>query len=126
MLFNSVEFILFLPLVFLLYWFVFKKKSKLNLVETFFSQIYINCQFHIITIVLILITQSLSDIVVYPYMVPFWLVFIMLVYDYRQLYGLKTWPVVWRILLISFLLILTYFILIIAVVVIIAIVGSLM
>ena len=50
----------------------------------------------------------------------------MLVYDYRQLYGLKTWSVVWRILLISFLLILTYLILIIAVVVIIAIVGSLM
>lgn len=113
-------------LVVLITWLVFKKKSKLNLVETFFSQIYINCQFHIITIVLILITQSLPDIVVYPYMVPFWLVFIMLIYDYRQLYGLKTWSVVWRILLISFLLILTYFILIIAVVVIIAIVGSLM
>ncbi|MBQ5466607.1 MAG: MBOAT family protein, partial [Muribaculaceae bacterium] len=31
MLFNSVEFILFLPLVFLLYWFVFKPRKMQNL-----------------------------------------------------------------------------------------------
>ena len=113
-------------LVVLITWLVFKKKSKLNLVETFFSQIYINCQFHIITIVLILITQNFPNIVVFPYMVPFWLVFIMLVYDYRQLYGLKTWSVMWRVLLITILLLIAYLLLFFLVLMIIAALSYIM
>ena len=31
MIFNSIEFVLFLPLVFLLYWFVFKNRSQQNI-----------------------------------------------------------------------------------------------
>ena len=89
-------------------WLIFKKKSDLNLVETFFSQIYINCQFHIITIVMMLLTQSMPSLSIYPYMVPDLLAYIVLIYDYKQLYGMKTWPIMWRIVVITILLVATY------------------
>lgn len=68
-------------------WIVFYKKGY-NLVETAFSQIYINCQFHLIAIVWILFTWQLPPSEFFPYFVPSNLAFIMLVYDYKQLYGL--------------------------------------
>ena len=38
--FNSIEFILFLPLVFLLYWFVFKSTRKQNLLIVVASYVF--------------------------------------------------------------------------------------
>ena len=40
MLFNSVDFAIFLPVVFLLYWFVFKKKETQNLLIAVASYIF--------------------------------------------------------------------------------------
>ena len=71
----------------------FSKVSNLNYVETFISQIYINCQFLIIAIVTMMFTWKIpesSDFV--PYMMEFGSITVPLVltYDFHQLYGL-TW-----------------------------------
>ena len=98
-------------------WIVFRKKGY-NLVETFFSQIYINCQFHIITIVCILIFMELPPTVVLPYYMPLAFTLILLIYDYRQLYGISLIESIWRTLLILFLVIAIYAIVFISVIVI--------
>jgi len=68
-------------------WVVFHNKGY-NLVETFFSQIYINCQMHLVAILWMLITWNLPPTFFLPYFVPAPLSVIVLVFDYKQLYGL--------------------------------------
>lgn len=91
-------------------WLVFRKKG-FNLVETFFSQIYINCQFDMIAIFLILITAELPPTVIMPYYLPLDIAFILLVFDYKQLYGLKIWGAIWRTALI-FIINITFYVII--------------
>lgn len=79
-------------------WLVFRDKG-FNLVETFFSQIYINCQIHLITLVLMLVTWNLPPTVFLPYYMPATLAVFILMIDYKQLYGLTVWQSVWRTLL---------------------------
>lgn len=110
-------------LLVLVTWFLFRKKSKMNLVETFFSQIYINCQFNIITLVLMLLFRFFYNGSVLPYMVPDLLAILVLLYDYRQLYGLKTWPTLWRILLLGVLMVTLYISLAILVLLIVAVIN---
>lgn len=69
-------------------WITFRKKGY-NLVETFFAQIYINCQFHLITIVWILVTFNLPPTYFLPYTVPLGIAVLVLIYDFKQLYGLR-------------------------------------
>ena len=89
-------------------WLVFRKreividkttKRSLNLVETFYSQIYINCQFQLLTLAMILFRCNIPAIDLFPYAVPDWLALIVLGYDFQQLYQLKVWGAVWRTLL---------------------------
>ena len=79
-------------------WLVFRDKG-FNLVETFFSQIYINCQIHLITLVLMLLIWNLPPTVFLPYYMPASLAVFILMIDYKQLYGLTVWQSVWRTLL---------------------------
>ncbi len=76
-------------------WLVFRKKGY-NLVETFFSQIYINCQIHLISLLWMLIAMELPPTVLLPYYTPITLAFFILIYDYKQLYGLTVWQSIWR------------------------------
>ena len=79
-------------------WIVFRKKGY-NLVETFFAQIYINCQFHLITILWIILTLDLPPTYFLPYSVPARLAALVLIYDFKQLYGLNLVSAIARTLL---------------------------
>ena len=71
----------------------FSKVSDFNYVETFISQIYINCQFLIIAIVTMLYTWRIPETTsIVPYMTDYTGITIPLVltYDFHQLYGV-TW-----------------------------------
>ena len=85
-------------------WIVFRRRG-LNLVETTFSQIYINCQMQLMAIVWVLVTGSIAQAGFLPYAIPSILALLLLYYDFRQLYGLPAWTTVWRLLL--FLLLVT-------------------
>ncbi len=88
-------------------WLVFRKKG-LNLVETFFSQIYINCQMHMMAIVWMLLTWDLPPTFLLPYYVPGAVAFIILIFDYKQLYELSFKQSLWRTLLFILLVLLIY------------------
>lgn len=88
-------------------WVVFHNRG-FNLVETFFSQIYINCQFHIITLVWMLIAHNLPPVVLLPYYVPFPIAVIVLIFDFKQLYGLTFKQSIWRTILFLLLLFTIY------------------
>ena len=103
-------------------WITFRKKG-FNLVETFFAQIYINCQMHMITIVWILLTLNLPPSYWLPYSLPTGLAVLILIYDYKQLYNLKLVSAIGRTLLfvimvavmyVIFLLLLLFIVLVIA------------
>ena len=103
-------------------WITFRKKG-FNLVETFFAQIYINCQMHMITIVWILLTLNLPPSYWLPYSLPTGLALLILIYDYKQLYNLKLVSAIGRTLLfvimvavmyVIFLLLLLFIVLVIA------------
>ena len=91
-------------------WIVFHKKGY-NLVETFFSQIYINCQFHLITMIWMLIVWDLPPTVFLPYYVPFTISFFVLIFDYKQLYGLTLIQSIWRTILFVLLVFVIYVVL---------------
>ena len=76
-------------------WIVFRDKGY-NIVETFFSQIYINCQFHVITLLWMLIAWELPPTVFLPYYIPGTIAFFVLIFDYKQLYGLTFKQSIWR------------------------------
>ena len=88
-------------------WIVFRKKGY-NLVETFFSQIYINCQMHIVALVWMLITWDLPPTVILPYYVPASLAFVVLIFDYKQLYGLTFMQSIWKTFLFVLLVLTIY------------------
>lgn len=97
-------------------WRVFHKAKRYNLAETFISQIYINCQFFILALVSILVSGQyfLDSSLPVPYMMDDAIVFLVLLYDYRQLYGLSVKSTLWRLLLMLFLLYVIIFTLILS------------
>ena len=90
-------------------WIVFRKKG-FNLVETFFSQIYINCQLHLVALLWMLITWDLPPTVFLPYYVPATLSFAILVFDYKQLYELTFKQSIWKTILFILLVFTVYII----------------
>ena len=88
-------------------WMVFRR-CGLNLVETTFSQIYINCQMQVVAIFWVLFTGTISAANLLPYAVPDIIALLLLFYDFRQLYHLKTWATIWRMLLMLLLVFLMY------------------
>lgn len=91
-------------------WIVFRR-HRLNLVETVFSQIYINCQMQLVAIAWVLLTGRISNADFLPYAVPDIVALLLLFYDFRQLYNLGIWATIWRMLL--FLLLTTLIVLIV-------------
>lgn len=92
----------------------FSKVSKYNYVETFISQIYINSQFLIIALVLILFTwQMPEDDGFSPYMIPLgsFIPPLVLAYDFHQLYGVKWKKALWKTVVVAFNLFILYVIL---------------
>lgn len=91
----------------------FRKVSDFNLVETFFSQIYINCQFHILAFVSMLLTWRILDhYSLFPYMVGFIPAPLILTYDFHQLYGITWKRALWKTIVVSINLLILYFIII--------------
>ncbi len=89
----------------------FSKVSKFNYVETFISQIYINSQFLIIALVMILFTwQMPEDDGFSPYMIPLgsFIPPLVLAYDFHQLYGVKWKKALWKTVVVAFNLIILY------------------
>ena len=105
-------------------WIVFRKKGY-NLVETFFAMVYLSCQMQMIVLIWLLLTQQFIHTSVFPYKLPQTLVIVLLIYDFRQLYGLKIWGSVWHTLLMVLLLIMLY-IVFIAIIVILLTIGIVM
>ena len=83
-------------------WIVFRR-CGLNLVETTFSQIYINCQMQVVAILWVLFTGTISPAGILPYAVPRIIALLLLFYDFHQLYHLKPWATIWRMLLVILL-----------------------
>ena len=88
-------------------WIVFYRKGY-NLVETFFSQIYIFCQFNILTIVWMLCTTSIPPSQILPYTMHLAISFPILIYDFKQLYGIGVLTSVWKTFLFILLTIILY------------------
>lgn len=87
----------------------FRKVSDFNLVETFFSQIYINCQFHILAFVSMILTWSILDhYSLFPYMVGLIPAPLVLTYDFHQLYGVTWKRALWKTILATVNLIILY------------------
>ena len=75
----------------------FRKVSDMNYVETFISQIYINCQFHILAIVSMLYSWKIPDTyLLFPYMKGLIWPPIVLAYDFHQLYGVTWKKALWK------------------------------
>lgn len=104
-------------------WLVFRKRG-LNIVETFFSQIYINNQMQLLTIVWICLTQTWESSLLFPYSIPYFIVLPVLVYDFHQLYGVSIWKALWKYFVILILMALFYFILILALTIIFLAMGT--
>ena len=89
----------------------FRKVSDYNLVETFFSQIYINCQFNILAVLTILLTWRYpSSNTFLPYMEGFIPVPLLLMYDFHQLYGVTWKRALWKTIVVAFKLMILYLI----------------
>ena len=88
-------------------WIVFRR-CGLNLVETTFSQIYINCQMLVVAILWVLLTGAIDTSNLLPYAVPDIIALLLLFYDLQQLYHLKPWATIWRMLLMFLLIILMF------------------
>lgn len=97
-------------------WFVFRKKGY-NLVETFFSQIYINCQIHLMTMVWMLLAWDLPPTVFLPYYIPASVAIIVLIFDYKQLYGLTMRQSIWRTIVFVLLIVAFYLFLLVLLVI---------
>ena len=95
----------------------FRKVSDFNLVETFFSQIYINCQFHILAFATMLLTWRIPEgLGFFPYMNGLIPAPLVLTYDFHQLYGVTWKQALWKTIVASFKLILLYFIIILVII----------
>ncbi|MBR5171641.1 MAG: DUF3667 domain-containing protein [Muribaculaceae bacterium] len=101
----------------------FRKISDFNLVETFFSQIYINCQFHILAVASMLLLWRVPEhYSLFPYMVGLIPAPIVLTYDFHQLYGITWKRALWKTIVTFFNLILLYAIVIAILIIILVIV----
>ena len=94
----------------------FRKVSDFNLVETFISQIYINCQFLLISILSLLLTWKVYPFGIFPYMGGLLPTPIVLAYDFHQLYGLSWKRALWKtiVAMIYYLLIFVLIVLIVS------------
>lgn len=103
-------------------WIVFRK-SGYNIVETFFSQVYINCQFHLITLLWFVFCWTIPPSEVLPYLIPLDMAILILVYDYMQFYRLKFFKALWKTLLFIFLTFILYIVFVVLLMVIIVIID---
>lgn len=95
----------------------FRKVSDFNLVETFFSQIYINCQFHILAFVSMLLTWHVPEhYSMYPYMVGLIPAPLVLTYDFHQLYDITWKRALWKFIVTTINLMILYFIVILVII----------
>lgn len=95
----------------------FKKVSDFNIIETFYSQIYINCQFHILACVSMLLTWRIPTYVsLFPYMKGVIPAFLVLTYDFHQLYGLKWKRSLWKTIVTMFNLLILYTIILLVII----------
>ena len=91
----------------------FSKVSDFNMVETFISQIYINCQFHILAFISMLLTWSIpGSFVIFPYLEGLINPAIVLTYDFHQLYGITWKKALWKTIVVTFNLLILYGILV--------------
>lgn len=87
----------------------FRKVSDFNIVETFISQIYINCQFHILAFVRMLLTWSIpGPFILFPYLEGLLYPAVVLTYDFHQLYGVTWKKAFWRTIVATFNLLVLY------------------
>ncbi len=93
----------------------FRKVSDFNLVETFISQIYINCQFHIIGIASMLLTWTVNHFGFYPYIGGLLPVPLVLAYDFHQLYGVTWKRALWKTIVVTFYMLVFYTIIVLLV-----------
>ena len=93
----------------------FRKVSDFNLVETFISQIYINCQFHIIGIASMLLTWTVNHFGFYPYIDGLLPVPLVLAYDFHQLYGVTWKRALWKTIVVTFYMLVFYTIIVLLV-----------
>lgn len=77
-------------------------RISLTIVESFYVQMYISCQMMLIAIPYTLITWSVNESEVLPYLLPSMLSFIILVIDYYQLSGYSLWGTFWRVSVLAF------------------------
>lgn len=90
-------------------WKVYRRRSPYTWSETFVAQMYICCQFMLLTIAEVLLLHQYSEDGLYPYLVNDWIVALVLLYDFFQLYGERHfWPALWRLLKVDLWLILQY------------------
>lgn len=80
-------------------WKVYRKRSPYSWTETFVAQMYICCQFMLLSIIQLLVTWHYESSGFFPYFVADELVLIFLLYDFFQLYGeRRLWGVLWRLI----------------------------
>ncbi|MBQ8050167.1 MAG: DUF3667 domain-containing protein [Bacteroidaceae bacterium] len=94
-------------------WKVYRRRAPYTWSETFVAQMYICCQFMLLTIAEVLLLRRYSADGLYPYLVNDWVVTFVLLYDFFQLYGERRfWPALWRLIKVDLWLILQYALLI--------------
>ena len=87
----------------------FRKVSDFNYVETFISQIYINCQFHILAIAGMLIYWKIpDDYIIFPYLKGLILPPLVLAYDFHQLYDVTWKKALWKTIVTTINLLILY------------------
>lgn len=87
----------------------FRKVSDFNIVETFISQIYINCQFHILAFISMLLKWSIpGPFIIFPYLDGLINPTVMLTYDFHQLYGITWKQALWKTIVTTFNLLVLY------------------
>lgn len=89
-------------------WLLFRRKTKYSFIEIFYSQIYINCQFVLLSIIIMLLTWKVPQPEIYPYAVPLWLVTLFLLIDFKQFYQLSWWQTIWRTAVVPFIIVFIY------------------
>ena len=77
--------------------------------------VYISCQMQLVTIAWLLLTRQYVAGDIFPYALPNPFVIMLLILDFRQIYGLRLWDAVWRTLLTTLLLIALYLVVIFAI-----------
>ena len=89
----------------------FRKVSDYNYVETFISQIYINCQFHILAVAGMLLNWKIPDgYYLFPYMKGLIFPPLVLAYDFHQLYGVTWKNALWKTIVATINLLMLYMI----------------